>query len=179
MNVRVCQLKFISTTTYWRYFHRKGDLAAVRPTFSLTDIFQCCILGDVWLSIFVLAAQNTYTKPGRRNDWFWHSRNQASDLLENKFYQDLSRNEDRILPLTKPLTLFTLSLLMESFVQPIWVVIPGRCWLVLRAPWNKTAIEKGSMPFVAKILPTQFFTAERESGSLQVTETGAAPATQK
>ena len=35
------------------------------------------------------------------------------------------------------------------------------------------------MPFVAKILPTQFFTAERESGSLQVTETGAAPATQK
>ena len=35
------------------------------------------------------------------------------------------------------------------------------------------------MPFVAHFLTTDVFSAERESGSLQVTETGAAPATQK
>ena len=35
------------------------------------------------------------------------------------------------------------------------------------------------MPFVAHFLTTDVFSAERESGSLQVTETGAAPANQE
>lgn len=31
----------------------------------------------------------------RRKDWFWHSRNPVTKLLEYKFYQDLSRNYDQ------------------------------------------------------------------------------------
>ena len=72
-----------------------------------------------------------------------------------------------LFPLTRLLTLFTPSLLMEPSVQPIWVVIPGRRWLVLTPPCSKIARKKGSMPWVEKL------TAGWESVSLQLTLTGA------
>ena len=68
--------------------------------------------------------------------------------------------------------LFTPSSPTERSVQPAWVVIPGRRWLVLRAPYSATAIEKGLMLFAAEkvILPKQ------ESVSLETTKTTAAAA---